>query len=301
MLATSLLHGQQTTSPAPQQPVFQAGTDVVVMDVAVRKNDEPVMGLTRDDFEVKDNGVLQTLDYVKAETYPIDLTMVVDESGRLRLTLDRFRSAIKDTAALLTPEDSVRVIAFNDRITQVFEGPPSGVAEVVDQLEALGRTSIYDAIAASLIRPKSANRRELIVTFTDGHDTSSTISPQMLLEVAKRADLVLDVFFAYDERDPLNGRWKSYEANDQLHEIRDIAAATGGLMDDMLGDDHVVKALRSALLDFKSRYLMAYTVHGVPRAGWHNITVTVKKPGDVTILARKGWDGGKALPPQMGK
>ena len=64
-------------------------------------------------------------------------------------------------------------------------------------------------------------------------------------------------------------------------------------MDDMLGDDRVTKALKNALIDFKSRYLMAYTLHEVPRTGSHEITVTVKKPGDFKVLARKSYEGGK--------
>jgi VWFA-related protein len=278
-------------TPAPQQPVFQAGTDVVTLDVAVRKDDEPVMGLTMADFEVRDNGVVQTLDYLKTETYPLDLTMVVDQSRFVRAQLDRVKSAIDATAALMTPEDSIRVIAFNTKIREIFDGRPSDVANAIQSLDYIGNPSAYDAIAAALIRPKSSERRAFVVAFTGGQDTSSTVSPPKLMEIAKRADLVLDVFFAYDEGAPTAGR-ASYEFNQQFHEIRDAARETGGLMDDMLGDDHVTKALKSALLDFKSRYLMAYTLHGVPRTGSHEITVTVKKPGSFTILARKGYIGG---------
>ena len=274
----------------PQQPLFQANTDVVILDVAVRHDDDPVMGLTKEDFEVLDNGVAQTLDYVKAETFPVDLTMVVDQSGSLQPTLDRVKSAVGATAELMTPEDTIRVIAFNDKVKEVFDGAPSYAAGAMAKLESEGATSIYDAIAASLIRPKSSGRRALVVTFTDGQDTSATISPTVLTEVAKRADLVLDIFLAYDEANPLGGRNTS-EFDDAFHLLRNVAEATGGMMDDMLGDGHVTKALKGALLDFRSRYLMAYTVQGVPRSGWHEITVKIKKPGDFKILARKGYDG----------
>ncbi len=288
-----LLAAQSTQVPQTpqQQAVFQAGTSTVLLDVAVRHNDDPVLGLKPDEFEVLDNGVPQQLDYVTAETNPIDLTLVLDESGSLESMLDEVKKAVNKTATLMTAEDKIRLIAFNDVVKQVYDGPPDGAADEVAKLEAEGATSIYDAIVAALIRPKSPGRRALVVTFTDGQDTSATISPTLLTAVAKRAEVVLDVFLAYDVANPIGGR-DTFDFNEGFKMLRGISASTGGLMDDMLADDHVAKALRNSLLDFKARYLMAYSPHGVPGPGWHDITIKIKKPGEFKILARKGYDGG---------
>jgi len=48
--------------PAPQRPVFRVGTDVVRIDVYPRKDGRIVEGLTRDDFQVFEDGAQQTIE-----------------------------------------------------------------------------------------------------------------------------------------------------------------------------------------------------------------------------------------------
>jgi hypothetical protein len=44
---------------------------------------------------------------------------------------------------------------------------------------------------------------------------------------------------------------------------------------------------------FMSRYPISDTVKNVLRAGWHDISVTLKHPNGAVLLARHGYDGGK--------
>ena len=62
----------QTPAPAPQPPpgqqppVFKAGTNQVRVDVSVvDRKGEPVTDLTKDDFDVKEDGVTQTIETIK--------------------------------------------------------------------------------------------------------------------------------------------------------------------------------------------------------------------------------------------
>ena len=66
---------------AQQQPqVFRGGTDVVAIDVTVQDGKRPVAGLTAADFDVRDNGVRQTITEVTYARVPIDLRLVFDTS-----------------------------------------------------------------------------------------------------------------------------------------------------------------------------------------------------------------------------
>src|SRR6266550_3324983 len=60
----------QTPAPQPppgqQPPVFKAGTNQVRVDVSVvDRKGEPVTDLTKEDFDVREDGVAQTIDTIK--------------------------------------------------------------------------------------------------------------------------------------------------------------------------------------------------------------------------------------------
>jgi VWFA-related protein len=56
----------QQPPPTPQPPVFKGGTNQVRVDVTVLdRKGEPVTNLTKDDFDVREDGVAQTIDTLK--------------------------------------------------------------------------------------------------------------------------------------------------------------------------------------------------------------------------------------------
>ncbi len=67
----------------PPQTVYRAQTDVVVIDAAVTNGRTPVTNLTKHDFEVKDNGVVQSILDFSRETAPLDVTVTIDVSGSM--------------------------------------------------------------------------------------------------------------------------------------------------------------------------------------------------------------------------
>ncbi|MEW6321659.1 MAG: VWA domain-containing protein [Acidobacteriota bacterium] len=78
----------QTADPAgqePVQPVFRAGVDLVRVDVSViGRGDEPVRDLTAEDFEVKEDGVLQTVETVQFVEITGERTSDLNEGLEIR-------------------------------------------------------------------------------------------------------------------------------------------------------------------------------------------------------------------------
>jgi hypothetical protein len=66
------------------------------------------------------------------------------------------------------------------------------------------------------------------------------------------------------------------------------AEATGGKAV-LTGD--VSGTFRDVLKDFRQRYVLRYSVQGVPTRGWHDIVVTVPSCPGCTIHARRGYMG----------
>ena len=68
-----------------QTPAFSSNVESVRVDVLVAQNGKPVKGLRPEDFELRDNGVLQTVDLVSDEEIPLNVVMALDMSASLDL------------------------------------------------------------------------------------------------------------------------------------------------------------------------------------------------------------------------
>src|SRR5688572_13142913 len=64
-----------------QKRTFSSGTLGVRVDVLVTDGSKPVAGLTASDFELRDNGVLQTIDVLDASDVPVNAVLALDTSA----------------------------------------------------------------------------------------------------------------------------------------------------------------------------------------------------------------------------
>ncbi len=275
-----------TGAPQLQQlhQVFRSDIDVVAVDVAVRSGNTPVKGLTSKDFELIDNGMLQSIDAVMIEDVPVDLTLILDASASTSTVIERFKLRARQIAGMLRPVDRVRLIVFSTDVTEVFPLQAGGSALPVGQIASRGGTSLNDALLLSLARAPVEGRRQLIVAFTDGLDTTSVVDASTLAAAAARADGVLHlVLSGYSGSLPPTAR-----------SLRAAAEATGGELHPPGAFDDAVDAFKGVFEDFRQSYVLRYTLGGVTRDGWHDVSVRVTKAGGnrYSIRARKGYFGG---------
>src|SRR5206468_1304724 len=118
---------------------FRSGVDGIVVPVSVRSGNKAVAGLRADDFELRDNGVVQALQDVSAEKIPIDVTLLLDLSSSVDgPMLQRLKAAVADTAALLRGDDRIRLVAISQVLREVFGFRPKPGAMPLDALSAEG-------------------------------------------------------------------------------------------------------------------------------------------------------------------
>jgi VWFA-related protein len=265
-----------------QQPTFRAEVDVVSVDVAVTDRSRPVGGLDSADFQLSDNGVAQRIELLSIEATPIDVSLVVDVSGSIADSIERFKSGVARIAALLRPDDRVRLLTFSSTTKQVFGFQSPAAAVSFNSLAASGTSSVYDAIGQVLMRGTLPARRHLMVAFTDGMDNSSVLAGTDLIEVARRAEGVLHVALL---------KSRSSSADDVS---RAAAEATGGRLHTDTSPDDIERTFAKIFAEYRQAYVLRYTPQGVPRDGWHEITVkVVRPPGNrYTVRARRGYVGG---------
>ena len=271
--------GAALVAAAGEQAVFRARSDVVVIDVAVSDGRRPVTTLTEDDFELRDNGVVQTILDFDRGTLPLDVTLTIDISGSMsrqkRAAVER---AIAQVGAALVQDDRAAVLTFGGSVS---ERVPLRHPPVVADLTAIGSgTSIFDALLLSLVTAPVPDRRQLTIFMTDGDDTSSVFDERTVLETAGHAHGQLSFVVVRDGRVRADGA--------VLSAFRTIASGTGGEVLQIDEDDRLSEAFLTALANFRRSYVLRYTPTGVPAAGWHDVVVRTKS-GRYTVRARRGY------------
>ena len=285
MSAMALLLASVTTlTPGlrAQRPTFRAFTDVVSIDVSVKDGRVPVAGMTTADFELRDNGVVQQIDALSIETVPIDVTLVVDLSGSVIPNIKDFRSDVEKFVAMLRPTERARIVSFSTDVRQDLPmQPPGGRAQI--DWEQGGATSLNDALLYGLLWPETADRRHLVIAFTDGFDTFSIVPSESIPAVAGRIEVVLHAVLVEHSES------SSEFFRESLDALREAVYRTGGEV------HRLSKALddfTQIVADFRASYVLRYTPKGVARPGWHTVDVQVMRRGKFTVRARQGYTGG---------
>jgi VWFA-related protein len=255
---------------------FTSRIDAVRVDVLVTVDGQPLKGLGPGDFEIRDNGVPQRVNLVSFEQIPVNVVLALDMSGSVTPEgLDHLRRAGEAILEGLGPDDRAALITFSHMVVQ-----RSGLTNDTAQLRAAlgaararGDTSLIDASHAAMIAAESTSSRGLVVVFSDGLDTSSWLSRDLVLATARRSDAV--VYAIAVGRTP----------DDFLDSLTGV---TGGRLLRAETTESVRALFSQVLQEFRHRYVVAYSPTGVERGGWHRLQVRVKRQKAV-VRARPGY------------
>jgi Mg-chelatase subunit ChlD len=111
--------GLVAVAQAAQEPTFRARTELVRIDVLASKGRQPITDLTAADFDVRDQGTPQRIDFIRFEELPLNIVVVCDMS--LSVAGDdavNIKRAVRSLLPNLRRGDRVSMITFGDRVTQ---------------------------------------------------------------------------------------------------------------------------------------------------------------------------------------
>ena len=294
LVAAPLGASQAAAPPQDPAPVFRAGADVVTVEASVRRERRAVVGLTAADFELLDNGVAQEITDVTYEKLPIDVTVVLDVSSSVTgPVLDELRRSLKQLRTDLGARDKLRVVTFDMRVRRLvdFADPPSATDSALASVVASGSSAVFDSLAVALTAPVPAGRRQLIMLFSDGQDSSSISDAETLLDVARRsAPTVAMVLASTSTKRPASlQRTATKLGTATIADLADqIASDTGGYVVAINPGDNLTSTFRRVLEQFRTTYVLYFTPKGVDRQGTHTLEVRVKR-AKVDVHARRGY------------
>lgn len=287
--ATLALAGARAQEP---RSVFRTESDLVHFAVTVTdKRGTVVSGLTADDFEVVEDGQKQTIAYVAQgsdEAAPdLHAGLLFDTSGSMQADLDLARSAAIKFLNRLPEARDLTLVDFDTevRASRFSQADFARLVERIRSRKSDGMTALYDAFAVYLERSADNEGRSVLVTFTDGGDSRSSMSYQDVLDMVKGSSAMIYVVGLL-ENQPSDMR------SVQRLRLQRIAEESGGQAIFPYSMKQIESAYDQIVGELKAQYSLGYVSTNTRRDGkWRNVRIRVQRKDlrDVRVRTRSGY------------
>jgi Ca-activated chloride channel family protein len=183
------------------QGTFRSGVDLVSLNVIVTDvKDKFVSGLQQNNFTVFEDGIQQEVSFFAAANVPLDLAILLDTSSSMSDKMTTVQEAAIGFASHLREGDRLSVIGINDsaRTLHPLDGDVKGACAAIRRATAGGGTALYNALYTTIKQMQKVHaaddgdiRRQAIAVLTDGDDTTSLVSFDDVLALAKQAGIAI--------------------------------------------------------------------------------------------------------------
>jgi len=309
VLASSLGAQQQAAPdqiPAPQAPappaaVFRSGTNLVALNLTVTdQHNQFVKGLTAADFAVFEDGVQQQVQFFDTDDVPLDLILLIDTSSSMADKMDVVHEAATGFVKTLRPTDRGAVVAFADGVDVVQPLTPDRAVleQAIRRTIPRGATSLHNAIYIALKQfGRGAThvgdvRRQAIAVLSDGEDTSSLVSFEDVLAVARKSGVSIYPIALQSKyaaaRQAATGERRYF--NEAEYSMRTLAQETGAQAFFPTQIHELKNVYGSIAQELSSQYSLAYAPSNTRSDGrFRRIMVRVATRPELKLRTRTGY------------
>ena len=267
-------------APSSGEGQFSSSVNLVEVYASVTdRQGQPVRGLSREDFTVREDGAVQQVTAFAAGEFPLSVAVALDRSFSMAgQRLAAARSAARLFLDELRPADESMLIGVGS-ITEVLAPLSTDRTrqfDVLTRLDAFGTTGLYDAIIAAIDAIQPARGRRALVLLSDGSDRYSMATSADALARARGADVLVYPIALGEARPPV---------------FAELATITGARSFHVRDARQLPETLRTIAAELRHQYLLGYSPSKPSAAGsneWRSIAVAVRRP-DVTVRARDGY------------
>jgi Ca-activated chloride channel family protein len=273
--------------PAGQQ-VFRAGVDLTTFAVTVTdRKGNIVTDLTKDDFEIVEDGTAQPLQYFAhgvGDTSPaMHLGLMMDASGSMRGDMKLAQSAAIKFLNMLPAAEDITLVDFDTevRITRYPQRDFARLVERIRERKPEGWTALYDALGTYLDGAGQQDGRKVMVMYTDGGDTRSALRFSETLTLLKASEVTVYAIGLVEH---------AGSARMQLQmTLRELAETTGGQAFFPTAMKDVESAYEKVLAEINGQYHLGYVSANTTADGaWRKVEIKLKR-GDLRVRSRKGY------------
>lgn len=293
--ASTLVVAGAAMATVNAQKTYRAGVDLVHFSVAVTdKQGQPIGGLTIDDFEIVEEGKPQAIKFFSDGTdadgdadLPLHVGFLLDASGSMDRDIRDVRTAVIRFLNSMDRAVDITLVDFDTEVRVARYGPDDfpRLIERIRMRKPSGWTALYDAIGTYLNGASDQTGQKILIMYTDGGDTRSSLPLKDLLDILRASDVTIYALGYLDNQ-------SSSARNGQRMQLRRFAEMTGGqaFFPSSLKDvDRFYEAIRQ---EIGVRYSLGYTSSDTRADGrWRDVKIRVTRPDlkGAKIRTRDGY------------
>lgn len=276
--------------PAAQQPTFRGGIELVNVGVTVTdRRGNFITDLTADDFEIVEEGQKQTVTYFARgqDTVPapdLHVGLLFDTSGSMGEDIKLARSAAVRFLNTLKDAEDMTLVDFDTevRVAKYGQRDFPRLVERIRGRQPGGWTAMYDALGVYLDGAAEDDGRTILVVYSDGGDTRSTLGFGDAMMLIRASDVTI-YSVGFLDHQPSTTRTL------QRARLAQIAEATGGQAFFPSSMKDVDMAYDKVVAQIRAQYSLGYSSTNVKQDGqWRKVEIKVRRP-ELRIQARQGY------------
>jgi Ca-activated chloride channel family protein len=298
-----------TVSTAQQErPTFRSDVTTAHVYATVRGSDGAlVTDLTREDFEIKDNGVPREVTLFSREIVPITVAMMLDMSWSQETGGEWAREAGHALVDALLPADRARIgtFGFEVAISPRLTGDPAYLHRILaEEVWPGGPTPLWRALDRAMTSLADESGRRVILALTDGINSTpggGSLSASTGLPMGARRGQST----GFPTRDYANVRTRSAREGFMVYAVgrggsqtgavtafmRDLATESGGGYRIFASERDPRTAMIQVVEELHRQYLLGFTPTAID-GKVHRLEVKTRR-GGMTVQARKSYLAGQ--------
>jgi len=297
---------------SPQAPTFSVSVNLVKVPFSVfDHNGNLVKDLDRNDFQLWEDGIPQTIRSFGLDTNPVSAVLLLDSSATEKQDFTKIREAAEDFANALSSDDRVSILTFDDDVRRILNWTSStrDVHKTLSKVKPGLRTALYDAMyLAASEQLKGIEGRKAIILLTDCLNNQSSIgfpdaeravveaqatlyvvSKTVMVREEARKDrrviMLSDIYRRlFGDDDYIDQFFEKKEA-----EMSDLAEKTGGRCFFPTDYDQIRGEYKEVARELKSKYYLTYISNQVKAPNTFHSIALQYVPGASKMTYRKGY------------
>jgi VWFA-related protein len=267
---------------------LQRNVDEVILNATVLDDKQHLVeNLSKDDFKVYEDGVLQSITSFQHQDIPIALGLLVDNSGSMRTKRQAVNASALDLVRASNKDDESFVVNFSDEayIDQDFTSSVPKLREGLSHIDSKGGTALYDAVVASAdYMAKNAKlAKQVLLVITDGEDNASSTT----LEQTVRRIQALQGPVVYCIGLLFNDDSGGHETRRARRALQLLADETGGVAYFPKNLNQVDEIAGEVARDIRQQYTIGYhSSKPASQGGFRTIHVDAHAQGYPKLIVR---------------